>query len=151
MFLELLLKTFRFGLHYLKLAVEVKLSVKVTSNLTQGSDTGWSPETQIWQGPGLQITVCTVMLLPLLLSYIQSFQNSVQMSVFPSYVVFFTGSLGCCPKELWGKCHPATLQIKARKREAHQYCCGRGEDSYPAAASIGYCLSGWLLRGHRLF
>lgn len=34
------------------------------------------------------------------------------------------------------------LQIKARERGAHQLCCGRGEDSHPAAASIGYCLSG---------
>lgn len=33
MFLELWLKTVRFGLRYLELAVEVKLSVKVTSNL----------------------------------------------------------------------------------------------------------------------
>lgn len=34
-FLELWLKTFRFGLHYLELAVEVKLSLKVTSDLTR--------------------------------------------------------------------------------------------------------------------
>lgn len=65
------------------------------------------------------------MLLLLLLSYIQSFQNSVLMLVSPSYVVFFTGSLGLGPKELWGKCHPATLQIKARKRGAHSTAVGQ--------------------------
>lgn len=65
------------------------------------------------------------MLLLLLLSYIQSFQNSVPMLVSPSYVVFFTGSLGLGPKELWGKCHPATLQIKARKRGAHGTAVGQ--------------------------
>lgn len=35
MFLELWLKTFRFGPHYLELAVAVKLSVKFTSNFTR--------------------------------------------------------------------------------------------------------------------
>lgn len=45
--------------------------------------------------------------------------------VSPSYVVFFTGSLGLGPKELWGKCHPATLQIKARKRGAHSTAVGQ--------------------------
>lgn len=35
MFLELWLKTFRFGLHYLELAIEIKPSVKVTLTSTR--------------------------------------------------------------------------------------------------------------------
>lgn len=95
--------------------------------------------------------MCPVMLLLLLLAFYSKL-SKLHADVSLSSVcvpVFFTGSLGFGPKELWGKCHPATLQMKA-KRGARQHCCG-GQDSHPTAASTGYCLSGWLLRGHRLF
>lgn len=58
--------------------------------------------------------------------------------VSPLYVGFFPGSLGFGPKEPWGKCHPATLQIKAKERSTSALLWDR-------RAFLSCCCQHWLL------